>query len=87
MKKALENPDEEVVKIAIEILAQDGDAWIDEYADKLLSHVHWDVRRTFIKAMAAQRGEQAIPLLKSVLRTEPDTLVKETIVEIMDRFE
>ena len=86
MKKALENPDEEVVKAAIEILAQDGEAWIDENAEKLLSHVHWDVRRTFIKALAAQRGEKAIPLLKSVLLKEPDPLVKETIADIMDRF-
>ena len=87
VKKGLGNPDEEVVKAAIEILSRDGDGWLDEYGDKLLAHPHWDVRRSVIMAMAAHRGERALPRLRSVLETESDDLVKETITEIMDRFQ
>ena len=87
VKKALENPDEEVVKAAIEILVRNGDAWIDEYQDTLLGHYHWDVRRSFINAMAAQRGAKALPLLRSSFETESDNLVKETIAALMDRLQ
>jgi HEAT repeat protein len=87
VRKGLENADEEVIKAAIEILSRNGDDWLNEHGDKLLYHPHWDVRRTFIKAMVALRGEKALPLLRSVLETESDTLVKETITEIMDRFQ
>ena len=87
VKKGLENPDEEVVKASIEILSRSGDDWLDEYGGKLLSHPHWDVRRRIIMAMVAYRGEKSLPLLKSVLETESDDLVKETITEIMDRFQ
>ena len=87
VRKGLENADEEVIKAAIEILSRNGDDWVNEYGDKLLYHPHWDVRRTFIKAMVTLRGEKALPQLRSVLETESDTLVKETITEIMDRFQ
>lgn len=86
VRKGLENRDEEVVKAAIGILARDGDDWIDAYGEQLLAHPHWDVRRTFINAMAGQRGERALPRLRSALETEPDALVKETIADIMDRL-
>jgi HEAT repeat protein len=87
VRKGLENSDEEVIKAAIEILSRNGEDWLNEYGDKLLYHPHWDVRRTFIKAMVTLRGEKALPQLRSVLETESDTLVKETITEIMDRFQ
>ena len=87
VRKGLENADEEVIKAAIEILSRDGDDWLTEYGDQLLSHPHWDVRRTFVRAMAALRGEKALPLLRSALETESDTLVKETITEILGRFQ
>jgi HEAT repeat protein len=75
------------VKAAIEILSRDGDDWLDEYGDKLLAHPHWDVRRSIIMAMVALQGEKALPRLRSVLEIESDDLVKETITEIMDRFQ
>lgn len=87
IKKGLDNSDEEVVKAAIQILARDGDAWIDEYEEKLLFHNHWDVRRSFIKAIAEQRGEKALSLFKIAFEAESDSLVKETIAEIMGRFQ
>lgn len=86
VEKALENPDEEVVKAAINILSLDGDGWIHAYRDKLLSHPHWDVRGSFIKAMVARMGETALPYLRTALETEPDESVRGQIVELMDRF-
>ncbi len=87
VKKGLDNADEEVVKAAIEILSRNGEDWLDEYGRKLLSHPHWDVRRSFIVAMVAHRGEETLPLLRSLLITESDVLVKETITDLMDRFQ
>jgi HEAT repeat protein len=87
IRKGLDSPDEEVVKTAIGILAQDGDAWLDEHAARLLAHPHWDVRRSIIQALAEQRGARALPLLRTVLETESDKLVKELIIGIMDRFQ
>jgi HEAT repeat protein len=85
-KKALANPDEEVVKAAIEILSRHGDVWLDEYRDRLLAHPHWDVRKNFIKVMVENWGAKAVPYLKSALESESDDLVKEQILNIMDRF-
>jgi HEAT repeat protein len=86
LKKALAHPDEEVVKAAIDILSHQGDAWLDEYREMLLTHPHWDVRRSFIKVMVADRGAEAIPYLQSALGTEMDDLVREQILDIMDRY-
>jgi len=86
VEMALENHDEEVVKAAINILSLNGDGWIHAYRDKLLSHPHWDVRSSFVKAMAARMGEKALPYLRSALETESDESVKGQIVELMDRF-
>ena len=85
-KRALANPDEEVVKAAIEILSRHGDVWLDEYREKLIAHPHWDVRRNFIRVMAENWGAKAVPYLKSALASESDALVKEQILNIMDRF-
>ncbi|HEY6872600.1 MAG TPA: HEAT repeat domain-containing protein [Geobacteraceae bacterium] len=87
VRQELENPDEEVVKTSIGILARGGDEWIDAYAEKLLSHPHWDVRRSFVSTAAAQRGAMALPLLASALATETDDLVKETIADLMERLQ
>ncbi len=87
VKKALADPDEEVVKVAIEILSRQGDDWLDEFRERLLAHPHWDVRRSFIKAIAAGRGAEAIPYLKAALDSEGDELVREQLLDIMDRYQ
>jgi HEAT repeat protein len=87
VRKGLESPDEEVVKTAIGILEQEGDAWLDEHAAALLAHPHWDVRRSIIQILAAQRGARALPLLRSALETESDDLVKGIIAGIIDRLQ
>jgi HEAT repeat protein len=86
-KNALQNHDEEVVKAAIQILSRHGDGWMDEYLERLLGHPHWDVRRNFIIVMVDNWGEKAIPHLKSALESESDDLVREQILNIMDRFQ
>lgn len=86
VRKALDHPDDEVVKAAIEILSREGDVWIEECRERLLSHPHWDVRRSFIRAMADRWGEKAVPFLRPMLETEGDELVKGQIREILDRF-
>ena len=86
VKKALENRDEEVVKAAIDILSRNGEDWLDEYGERLLSHPHWDVRRNFIGVMMAHQGEKALPRLKAALDSEADDLVREQILDIMDRY-
>lgn len=85
--KALENPDEEVVKTAIDILSGGGDAWVEAYMETLLSHPHWDVRRSFIMAMAELWGAKAVPRLARAMETEGDELVKGLMSDILDRFQ
>jgi len=87
VRRALENSDEEVVKAAIDILSRHGGEWMDEYRERLLAHPHWDVRRNFIRVMTANLGEKAIPILRSALDSEPDELVREQILDIMDRYQ
>lgn len=85
VEKALDNPDEEVVKAAIGILSEGGHAWIDRHRTKLLHHPHWDVRSTFVKTMVSLLGEESFPYLRQALQTETDELVKGQIIELMDR--
>lgn len=85
MEKALDNPDEEVVKAAIGILSTTNDDWLRVHHHKLMSHPHWDVRSTFIKAIVSRMGEKAFPYLRQALLTETDELVKGQIIELMDR--
>jgi HEAT repeat protein len=86
VKKALANPDEEVVKTAMDILSRFGDDWLDEYREMLLCHPHWDVRRNFIRVLVENRGAKAVPYLESALETESDDLVKEQILNTLDRL-
>ena len=83
-KKALEHQDQEVVKAAVEILSLTDDSWIEEYGDRLLSHEYWDIRRLFINALARHRGKESLPLLRSALESEPDDLVKQQIMDLME---
>ena len=87
VRSTLENPDEEVVKVAIEILADSDVSSLLACREKILAHPHWDVRSTFIRALAARLGDQAVPYLQKALETESDDLVKGQILEAMGRFE
>ncbi|GFO56693.1 PBS lyase [Geomonas sp. Red276] len=83
---ALSDSDEEVVEAAIGIMSAFGDAWIDTHLDKLISHAHWGVRRSFVKTLAQLRGAQSLPLLERALEGESDSLVRGEIVGLIGRL-
>jgi HEAT repeat protein len=84
--RALEHNDNEIVKVAIEILMYIDDSWLDEQSDRLLFHEQWDIRSIFIKALAEYRGATALPLLKSALERETDDLVKRQLIDLIGEF-
>jgi len=87
VKQALLDPDEEVIKAAIDILMRQDEQWLDEYRAQLLRHPHWDVRRSFLNAVAAGRGATELPLFRSALEAETDELVREQLLAIIDRYQ
>jgi HEAT repeat protein len=86
VKDALGSQDEDVVKVAIQILSKCGDEWISEYMDRLLTHPHWDVRISFAKAVADIWGVNAIPVLNNILGKETDPYVIKQIKELTGRL-
>jgi len=86
IRAALADGDEEVVQAAIGILAGTGSDWISDCRDALLSHPHWGVRRSFVRAMAETLEVRALPYLIEALAKESDPLVKGEIAEILGRF-
>ncbi len=85
-RRATVNSDGDVVKVAIEILVELGDSWLDAHGEEFLCHPHWDVRNTMVRYLAEKRGREALPLLQCRLEQETDDLVKGRIVEILERF-
>lgn len=85
IRRATSSRDDEVVKTAISILAERGDGWLDQRAEELLRHPHWDVRNAVVRFLADRQGDRAIPLLRHALETESDDLVRGRIVEILER--
>ena len=86
VRRTLDNPDEEVVKAAIEILADSDTSSLLACSETILAHPHWDVRSTFVRALAARLDDRAVPYLQKALETESDDLVKGQILEAMGRF-
>ncbi len=86
IEKALKSDDEEVVKTSMTILARSGKEWVKKYRDELMGHPHWDVRNCFARHMADLFGGKAVPYLKKALVTENDTLVREQIKELVERY-
>ena len=84
---ALDHADEEVVKRAMELLSGLDDGWVDDFADKLLNHPHWDVRRTFARIISILWGKRALPILQAALDTETDMLVKRQLAELVERMQ
>ncbi|HOP39531.1 MAG TPA: HEAT repeat domain-containing protein, partial [Geobacteraceae bacterium] len=85
-RRATTNDDGDVVKVAIEILAEAGDPWLADHVEEFLGHPHWDVRNTVVRHLAETCGRAALPLLRSALERETDDLVKGRIVDILERF-
>lgn len=86
LEKALQNPDEEVVKAAMDLLARKGGLWLEKHRSSLLGHPHWGVRKLFAKVMADLIGVNAVPYLQDALKSETDDLVRDQMLEIMERY-
>jgi HEAT repeat protein len=83
---ALDNGDADVVKAAIETLADCEDtSWIEERRDMLLAHPDWDVRCRFIRLLADRLGSAAFPALRSRLVCETDVMVRGLLNDILGR--
>lgn len=76
----------DVVKSAIELLAELEDPWLDEHWQEFLQHPHWEVRNMVVRYLAEKRGQESLPLLRKALETEADDLVRSRIVEILERY-
>jgi HEAT repeat protein len=86
VKAALSHDDEEVVEAAICILSGFDEGWISGQCDALISHRHWGVRRSFVRAMVQQLGAAALPCLGKALANESDPLVKGEISALIGRL-
>jgi HEAT repeat protein len=86
LERALEDEDEEVVKAAMELLARKGGFWLEKYRARLMCHPHWGVRKLFARIMADLIGAGAVPYLEDALTAESDDLVREQMLEILERY-
>jgi len=85
-RRATTSSNGDVVKAAIELLAEREDPWLDEHWNEFLRHPHWDVRNTIVRCVAEKLGQEALPLLRGALETETDDLVRGRIIEILEKF-
>jgi HEAT repeat protein len=85
-RRATTSGNGDVVKAAIELLAEREDPWLVEHWNEFLRHPHWDVRNTVVRCVAEKLGQEALPLLREALETETDDLVRGRIVEILEKF-
>lgn len=85
-RRATTASNSDVVKSAIELLAELGDSWLDEHWQEFLQHPHWDVRNMVVRYLAEKRGQESLSLLRQALETEADDLVRGRIVELLERY-
>jgi HEAT repeat protein len=86
IRRAAMGGDIDVVKTAMEILAQREDPWLVEQGEMLLRHPHWNVRATAVRILAELQGAEAAPLFRQTLEMENDDLVRSRIVDVLKRF-
>ena len=84
MCTALDHPDEEVVNVALELLARHGAGpWLAANAEALVNHPAWNVRAHCVRLLAGLVGERARPVLERRLAIETDELVRQQICDIL----
>jgi HEAT repeat protein len=82
--QSLQHTDEEVVNAALNLLAASGQRdWLPPAVEPLLNHRHWEVRRTFIRALATLEGAACRFLLEERLLLEGEELVRQLIQEVL----
>ncbi len=86
-EKALGHDDEEVVKVALQLLVQSGRRdWIPGVCNDLIGHRHWDVRITFARALAELVGASSRSILEGRLHAEEDDLVRQHLRDLLDQL-
>lgn len=85
--QALSHPDEEVVTTALDTLAGSGQkGWIRPVREFLINHRHWEVRTSFIRALAELEGVHCRDTLETRLLVEGEELVRQQIQELLRRL-
>ncbi len=79
MIEALADPDSEVVRIVVQVLARSGTEWLAEHGRTLFSHPNPAVRGRVAAAVAACLGDGARHLLSEALAEETDPVVRENL--------
>jgi len=80
MCAALDHPDEEVVNVALGLLASHGAGpWLAANAEILFNHPAWNVRAHCIRLLTELLGERARPVLERRLAIETDEMVRQQI--------
>lgn len=78
---AMDHHDEEVVNVAMELLARYGASeWLSTNAEELINHPAWNVRAHCVRLLAALQGEEVRTLLERRLLHEKDELVRQQIL-------
>jgi hypothetical protein len=84
---ALEHQDEEVVTVAMNLLAEGGaTGWVAEHAARLLDHPFWMVRAQTARSAVARLGAAAGPLLSQRLAIETEPLVRQQLTDLLDQL-
>jgi len=87
MVQSLRHADEEVVNVALNLLTASGQRdWVSAATESLLNHRHWEVRSTFVRALASLEGPACRQLLETRLLLEGEELVRQTIQSVLDEF-
>lgn len=78
--QALQHQDQEVVAAALQLLAQgERRDWLEQKAEDLLNHPHWEVRCCFVRLLAELEGPAARARLEARFLVEGEDLVLEQI--------
>lgn len=82
--QALGHPDEEVVNVALNLLARQGNGpWLAANAEFLVNHPAGTVRSYCVRLIGGLVGEQARPVLERRLAIETDEVVRQRIGEVL----
>lgn len=83
VEQSLDNSDEDVVTLAISIIARHDIGRITSRAEQLLAHQNWNVRISCARAVAQLPSLQAGKLLKNALEHEENDLVRTQVQNLL----
>lgn len=86
VESALDNDDDDIVSLAVTVLARQGGEWIVANAERLLTHASEMVRATWIGVLAGLPADDVFHILHAALKTEQSELVRIKIVNALENF-